>query len=253
MLAEVSGVRIRYEIDGVGPAVILLHGWGGALDSMRPVIHCLSRGFQVIALDLPGFGQSTLPSSTWGVHDYAQCVAEFLGAIECPGAHVVGHSFGGRVGICLAVDRPSVVDRLVLIDSSGIQPARTWQYHFNVRSMKIARGALRLIPAVDLRARALAWLYRSVGSSDYRTAGPIRNIMVRVINEDLRPILSSVHARSLLIWGEKDLDVPVAHGEIMAREIPDARLEILPGAGHFAYMDRLPQCCQLIRDFLKEA
>lgn len=253
MQAEINGVRIRYEIDGAGPAVVLLHGWGGALDSMRPIVHCLRRSFQVVALDLPGFGQSTLPSATWSDHDYAQCVAEFLAAIDCPRAHIVGHSFGGRVGICLAVDRSSVVDRLVLIDSSGIKPPRTWQYHARVRGMKAARRVLQLIPAAGPRDRALAWLYGSLGSSDYRSAGPLRNIFVRVVNEDLRPILPSVRAPSLVIWGEKDLDVPVSDGQTMAREIPRARLEVLAGAGHFAYLDRLPQCCQLIRDFLKES
>ncbi len=253
MQAEINGVRIRYEIDGVGPPVVLLHGWGGTLDSMRPLSHCLRRSFQVVALDLPGFGQSTLPGATWSDHDYAQCVAGFLSALGCPRAHVVGHSFGGRVGICLAVDRPAVVDRLVLIDSSGIKPPRTWQYHVRVRSMKIARKSLQLIPSAGMRDRALSWLYRSFGSTDYREAGPMRSILVRTVNEDLRPILSSVQAPSLLIWGEKDLDAPVTDGKVMAREIPGARLEVLAGAGHFAYLNRLPQCCQLIRDFLKES
>jgi pimeloyl-ACP methyl ester carboxylesterase len=253
MQAEVNGLQIRYETTGQGEPVLLLHGWGGTRDSLRPLTHCLSRSFQVIAPDLPGFGDSTLPPTTWGDHDYAQCLAAFLTAIDCEHAHIVGHSFGGRVAICLATDCPSLVDRLVLIASSGIRMPRSWQYDVRVRSMKIARQALQRIPAPGARERALAWLYRSMGSSDYRDAGAMRSILVRAVNEDLRLVLPSVRAPSLLIWGEQDSDAPVAHAEIMAQAIPGARLEILPGAGHFVYMDRLPQCCQLIRDFLKES
>ena len=76
----------------------------------------------------------------------------------------------------------------------------------------------------------------------------------RPCNIGLTPstLLPDIKANTLLVWGENDRDVPVSDGQIMAQEIPHSRLEVLSGAGHFSYMDRLPGFCQLVRDFLKE-
>ena len=252
MLLSVDGLTINYESAGSGAPVVILHGWGGTLDSVRPIFHCLSRSHQAFVLDLPGFGESPQPSSTWGTSEYANRVGGFMDAVGCPQAHILGHSFGGRIAIVLAAQDPERVDRLVLVDSAGIRPTRTWRYHARAKLTKAARSALRLLPVPRLREAVMNQVYGLLGSADYRNAGPMRDIFVRVVNEDLAPLLPAIRARSLLVWGEEDQDVPLAQGEIMAREIPGARLEVLSGAGHFSYIDRLPRFCQLVRDFLKE-
>lgn len=251
MYLEIEGLRTRYEAVGSGSPVVLLHGWGATLDAMRPIVHCLARDHQVLALDLPGFGESARPTDAWGCHEYARWLAGFMAAAGCARAAVLGHSFGGRVAICLAAERPERVDRLVLVDSAGVPPTRNRRHHLRVSVFRTLRRMVQAAP-LPWRERLQERLLGRFGSSDYRSAGPMRAIMVRVVNEDLRPLLASIQAPALLVWGENDRDVPVSDGRVMAAGIRDSRLEVLSGAGHFAYMDCLPQFCRLVGDFLKD-
>ena len=252
MFAEVDGITTRYEKVGSGSPVIVLHGWGGAIESVRPIIQCLSRTHTAYALDFPGFGQSKQPPADWGIFDYAEWVGTFMDIIQCPQAHLIGHSFGGRVAIVLAAQHSHRINRLILVDSAGIRSPRTWRHHLRVNLFKGTRGLSRLIPVPRWQEAALKQMYAIFGSTDYRDAGPMRGIFVRVVNEDLQALLPAIQAASLLIWGENDGDVPLSHGEIMAREMPNAHLEVLSGAGHFSYLDRLPKFCRLVQDFLEE-
>ena len=70
------------------------------------------------------------------------------------------------------------------------------------------------------------------------------------MNQNLRPLLPKIQASTLLIWGENDTDTPISFGEIMKEEIPDAGLVILKDAGHFSYLDQLPQFCEIVGNFL---
>ena len=252
MRLTIGAITSRYEEVGSGPPVIILHGWGGTIESVKPIVQCLGRDYTTFALDFPGFGESTQPPDTWGVQDYAGWLIDAMDRLGCERAHILGHSFGGRVGIALAARFPARVERLILVDAAGIRPALGTAVRLRVRAFKGLRSLLGVIPIPAWRERALTRLRTSFGSADYREANAMRAIFVRVVNEDLRPLLPAIEVPTLLVWGERDEDVPVAYGRLMAEEIPDARLEVLPGAGHFSYMDRLPQFCRVVRDFLRE-
>ena len=160
--------------------------------------------------------------------------------------------FWGRVAIVLAAQHPDLVDRLALVDCAGLKPKQTLRSQFRIRLFKTLRKAVPLVPTLRWRESFRTTLYSHFGSADYKDAGAMRPIFVRVVNQDLRALLPNIQAATLLVWGEKDEDVPVTNGMIMAQEIPDARLEILAGAGHFSYLDRLPKFCQLAQDFFQE-
>jgi pimeloyl-ACP methyl ester carboxylesterase len=89
-----------------------------------------------------------------------------------------------------------------------------------------------------------------IGSRDYRSAGRMRPILVKVVNEDLRGILPSIRVPTLIIWGDRDQEVPRSSMETMARGIRGSRLEILQGAGHFPFVDRPDRFNNLVNDFL---
>ncbi len=250
MFVDVAGIKARYEKIGIGSPVAILHGWGVNIESINPIMQCLSQTHTVFALDLPGFGQTSQPPADWGVFDYAGWVVDFMDVVGCPCADFIGHSFGGSVAIVLASQHAQRLSRLVLVDSAGIRPQKTWWYRLRVRIFKTTRTVLKLIPIASWRQRIQDILYTVFGSADYRNAGAMRAIFVRVVNEDLRCFLPAIKAPTLVIWGENDRDVPVSHGQIMAQEIPNAQLEVLTGAGHYSYLDRLPQFCRLVREFL---
>lgn len=245
--AEVGGLRVAYrDVGSAGERLplVLLHGWGASLDVMAGVRDGLAADFRVLSFDLPGFGESSPPPAAWGSDDYARLLLAALDALGVERAHLVGHSFGGKVAIRMAVERPERLGRLVLVDSAGIRPMRTLGYHARVAAY---RGARRLVGSTPLRG----WLEARVGSTDYRAAGTLRPTLVRSVNEDLRPLLPRVAAPTLLVWGERDEDTPLENGQLMERLIPNAGLVVFAGAGHFAFGDDLPRFCWLVTNFLK--
>jgi pimeloyl-ACP methyl ester carboxylesterase len=242
-----GGQEARIYDGGDGPVVVVLHGWGGRIESMAPVLDCLRSSFRVIAFDLPGFGKTPLPRGVWGTPDYAAFVRDALTGLNVTKAHFVGHSFGAKTSLYLAATHQDLVDKLVLVGSSGLRTPPSMKARFKRGVSKGARAAGRL---GDPGRKVRDAVYRRIASADYRDAGPLRPILVRVVNEDLERMLPRVAASTLLVWGSNDDAVPVAHARTMERLIPDAGLVLFEGAGHFAYLDEPDRFCRIVRHFL---
>lgn len=233
--------------------VVLLHGWGGSIQSMRPISQYLAPAHAVYALDFPGFGASDQPPVAWGVGDYLGLLLEWLDALQIPRATFLGHSFGGRVAIMLAAKYPERVKRLILVDSAGIRPKRTTRYYARTYFYKTAKRVIALPGIRRWQPQLRKRLLKLLGAEDYgnTTPGPMQGTFIRVVNEDLRPLLKQITAPSLLIWGSEDQDTPLSDGKMMEEEIPDAGLVVFQGAGHFSYLDCFPQFCAVISSFLR--
>lgn len=245
---EINSLNISYQVAGEGDIVLLLHGWGGEAASFQPVFEWLVQSHKVYALDLPGFGKSQIPPTAWDTSDYARFVTAFLEKFSIPKAHLIGHSFGGRISIILSAEHPEKVDKLILIDSAGIKPRRTVKYSLRVGVAKIGKLMRRFGRYGNSFANAVS---QRTGSKDYQNAGEMRATLVKVVNQDLRALLPRIAASTLLIWGENDKDTPVSFGHIMEKEIPDAGLVVLKEAGHFSYLDKFPQFCRIVASFLQ--
>jgi pimeloyl-ACP methyl ester carboxylesterase len=249
-MLQIDGLTVRAQVGGQGPPVLLLHGWGGAIESFAPVLNDLHQSYTVIAFDLPGFGQSSLPPATWGSADYAHLTLQICERLRLDRPHLIGHSFGGQVAIQFAAAAPERLGKLVLVCSAGIRTRPAL-------SVRLKRTAARLGKWLGtygggMGEKARAAIYRRVQSRDYASAGPMRPTLVRVISEDLTPLLPRIVAPTLLLWGAQDRDVPVVAGQVMARLIPTAQLTVLEHAGHFAYLDQFDRFRLLVRRFLRE-
>jgi pimeloyl-ACP methyl ester carboxylesterase len=244
---EVGGRATRVLDRGEGPAIVVLHGWGGRIESMAPVLSCLAGRARVLALDLVGFGGADMPDGAWGTPDHAAFVHDLLRARGVGRAHFVGHSFGAKTSLYLAATRSELVDKLVLVGSSGLRS----DPGVAVRARRAAARAGRALGHLGQPGRrARAAIYRRVASDDYRAAGPLRPMLVRVVNEDLRHLLPLVNSPTLLVWGTEDEAVPLEHARAMERLIPDAGLVLFEGAGHFVYLDEPERFCRVVRHFL---
>ncbi|MDQ4143141.1 MAG: alpha/beta hydrolase [Actinomycetota bacterium] len=244
---EVRGQKTRLLDAGEGKPVVVLHGWGGRIESMAPVVDCLLTRFRVLAFDLPGFGESPIPPTVWGTPDYALYARDVLLEAGVRKAHFIGHSFGAKTSLFLAAEHPGAVDKLVLVASSGLRRAPS----FAARAKRLAsRGARAAGRLGEPGRRVRSFVYRHVASSDYREAGALRPILVKAVNEDLSSLLSSVPASTLLVWGTEDDVVPLEHARAMERLIPDAGLVLLEGAGHFPHLDAADAFCRIVRHFL---
>jgi len=249
-MVEVSGQKARVLDEGNGPAVVVLHGWGGRIESMTPVIRCLGSRHRVIAVDLPGFGDSPLPVGTWGTSDYATFIHDLLAEREVTKAHFVGHSFGAKVSFYIATVYADEVDRLVLVGSPGLRTPPSPRARLKRGASRLGRAAGNLGPPGKAIQQAV---YRRVASSDYQEAGELRPILVRVVNEDFRDLFARIKAPTLLVWGSEDDAAPLAHGKEMEKLIPDAGLVVFEGAGHFAYLDDSERFCRIVTHFFGES
>ncbi|MFQ6058784.1 MAG: alpha/beta fold hydrolase [Anaerolineae bacterium] len=230
----VDGIALTYKLAGDGRPLLILHGWGSSSDAWVEVQGNLARqGYRVCVPDLPGFGKSCPPPRPWGVGDYARFVANVAHRLDMDGFFLVGHSFGGRIGIRLATLHPERVLGLVLCASAGIKPKRTLKHRAFWALAKGGHALLSLPLLNNLREPARKGLYLLVGERDYyRAQGVMRETMKKVIEEDLKPDLGKIAVPTLIVWGDSDRVTPLSDAHIMKEEIPNAALEIVEGAGH---------------------
>ena len=208
------------------PKVLALHGWGRDGADFTEVLD----GMAALAPDLPGFGSSPPPAQVWGADQYARQLIPIVEETETP-IVVVGHSFGGRVAVCLAARRPELVAGLILSGAPLVGAARRSRPRLSYRLIRWGRNR-GLISEARLEA-----LRRQSGSRDYRAArGVMRDVLVKVVNESYEGQLDALSLPVDLIWGAEDLEAPVAKVHAAERRLREAgcavRLEIVPGVGH---------------------
>ena len=223
--------------------VLLLHGWGGSLNSFRGLEDFLiSKNYSVINVDFPGFGNSQNPLENYCLADYAKIIVEMLDFLNLKRVSVVSHSFGGRVAIKLA-SSSDYIQKLILVDSAGIKP------RFNL--VKFAKQKkykfLKCLKSKNLIKKDLS----NYGSADYKAVPDnIKPVFVRVVNEDLTPVLKDISCETLLIWGDKDESTPLYMAKKMNKLIKKSALITFKNSGHFSYLDNHYQFCLIVDSFL---
>jgi pimeloyl-ACP methyl ester carboxylesterase len=249
----INGIETAHLTGGSGPSVLLLHGWGAHAGLMWPLASALmQRGYHVLVPDMPGFGESALPPAVWTVYDYANFVCAYLDAQQVEQVHLIGHSFGGRLGLILGAEQATRIHKMVLIDAAGIKPQSNGNSSFRLKTYKAVRDGLANVGLKGLSDGLREWYTDRYGSADYKNAGPLRETFVKVVNEDLLPYASRVKPSTLLLWGEADADTPLWMAKQLESTIPDAGLHTFPGAGHYSYLERLPDTTRIIDFFFRQ-
>lgn len=229
---------VRYLDLGAGPVVLLLHGWGTSAAHLGVIINELTPHYRVIAPDLPGFGGSEPPREAWSVENYAYFLKDFLKKLGVESVHaIIGHSFGGRLAIVLAGRDILKTKKVILVDAAGVKHSTSLRNRAYKAVAKAGKGISQL-PGLRRHANRLRKrLYESAGSVDYITAGVMKEVFVKVINEDLVVDASKITVPTLLIYGANDEDTPVADAEVLHWAIEGSELVVVPEAGHFVYLD----------------
>lgn len=225
------------------PLVVVLHGWGSSASVMRGFAATLSDRFRVLTLDLPGHGNAPDPTRPADMETHARAVSAL---IERHGgsAHLIGHSNGGRIGMYMA-SRPAYADRvrsLSLTSPSGVRRPRGPKYYFRRWTAIALKAPFNILPA-RLREGGLDWLrhslvWRLLGSSDYRSLeGPMRETFVQLVNTYVENDLAKIRVPTLLFWGDQDEAIVRPQIDRLVQDIPDCGLVVLPGAGHYGFLD----------------
>lgn len=223
MLTSLADGRLLADKTGnTPPAVVALHGWQRSGADFASIVS----GLDAVAPHLPGGSTAAEPpAAPLGSPEYAELVAD---AIRPFGPVViVAHSFGGRVAVHLAAKHPELVRGLVLTGVPLVKPEGTRKPALGFRVIK-RLAAMGLVSQKRLEAER-----RKRGSSDYNAAtGVVRDIFVRLVNEDYREPMAAITVPVRMVWGENDDQAPVATGEAASRLIPGAAFRVVASGGH---------------------
>jgi pimeloyl-ACP methyl ester carboxylesterase len=268
----IHGHRRAYVKAGSGPALLLLHGLGCDHTTWLPVIDALSRRYTVIAPDLLGHGASDKPRADYSVGGFANGMRDLLTVLGVDTATVVGHSFGGGVAMQFAYQFPERTERLVLVGSGGLGPevsaairAITTTGFYQVMSLltlpgvrQVGMAGLRVLSRTGIKEfrdfDEVAGIYESFRDPAGRAA--IRHVVRAVV--DWQGQIVTMADRAYLtqampmcvIWGEDDRVIPVSHADHAATLAPDARIELIPNAGHFPHKDHPQRFVKILNDFI---
>lgn len=244
----VEDLLISYSITGDSlPTLVFLHGWGSNKNVWDRVIENFSQDFRCLAIDLPGFGKSQMPSKTLSVHDYSRIINKLLDKLDLGELVLIGHSFGGAISIVLSSINEVRIRKLILVDSSGIRLKRE-------KFAVVALGARILSPLFKpkfmqgLRRK----VYKFIGNEDYLDSGELRSTYLKVIEEDISDNLCRIDLPTLIVWGESDKDTPLWMAEKMKKDIDGSKLHIFPKSGHYSFLENLDEFVNILRNFLGE-
>jgi pimeloyl-ACP methyl ester carboxylesterase len=258
---------------GSGPAVVFIHGLSGCWQNWLEQLPLFARDHRVIAVDLPGFGQSEMPAEEISITGYADAIDELMGELGLEEARIVGNSMGGFIGAELAINHPQRVERLVLVAAAGlsIESIRTQRTTgLRHRAENIVFFSLGHVASrshqVALRPRLRHALLLLVAAHPQKLPGPLAaqqvlgsgkpgfsDALEAMCRYPLRDRLEKIACPTLIVWGDKDILVPVKDAAIFEQLIPDSRKIIYEDTGHVSMMERPERFNSDVKAFLDEA
>ncbi|MFP4554567.1 MAG: alpha/beta fold hydrolase [Actinomycetota bacterium] len=269
---RIHGHDVTYRMAGDGPVVVLIHGIAGSSTTWRAVMPALAERYTVIAPDLLGHGESSKPRGDYSLGAYASGIRDLLAVLDLGAATVIGHSLGGGIAMQFAYQFPERVQRLVLVASGGLGK----EVSPLVKAVTLP-GAEYVVPLLlhrkirELGERPGAWAH-SIGLRPTDTMSEIwrsyttlterrgQQAFIHTVRSviDVAGQRVSAHDRlylaealpTMIVWGDRDRIIPVDHAYQTAEAIPNARLEILEGAGHFLPWRNADRFLPLLEDFL---
>jgi pimeloyl-ACP methyl ester carboxylesterase len=270
---QVQGRWMNVVDMGSGPPVIFIHGLSGCWQNWLEQLPLFARDHRVIAVDLPGFGQSEMPVEEISISGYADAVDELMAKLDIEAARIVGNSMGGFIGAEMAIQHPGRVERLVLVAAAGlsIESIRTQRTkglrHRGENIVFFSLGHLAaLSDQVALRPRLRHAILMLVAAHPQKLPGPLAaqqvlgsgkpgfsDALEAMCRYPLRDRLEKIGCPTLIVWGDKDLLVPVKDADIFEQLIPDSRKIIYKDTGHVSMMERPARFNSDVKAFLDEA
>ncbi len=216
--------------------LIFLHGWQHNGKSFLSLIPHLYRKYTIYMLDMPGFGKSQFNPSLRNSCHYADLIYLWIKRRKISNVVLIGHSFGGKVASLVASRSPQLLKGLILISSSGI-PHPRFYYPF-----------LPFLKKVSFFRKFRELLL----SRDYKEAGVMLPVFKNIVKEDLRSDFTKIEIPTLILWGEKDKELPVKDAYLINSLIRNSSVKVIKNAGHFPFIDNPQKVAYLIDSFVKK-
>ena len=271
-LVTIHGNAVAYRRAGEGPVLLLLHGIAGSSETWVPAMRLLQRDYTVLAPDLLGHGASDKPPSDYSLGNYAAGMRDLLDVLEIERATVVGQSYGGGVAMQFAYQFPEQCERLVLVDAGGLGREVSWLLRLvTLPGAEYVLPAIFMAPVRDCGNAILSFLKdRGVqavrGAEMWRSFASLtdpanRSAFVRTMRAVVDPGGQSVSAMdrlylaqampTLIVWGDRDKIIPLNHAYRAHEAMPQSRLEIMHGVGHFPHVEEPFRFVEILTGFLR--
>jgi pimeloyl-ACP methyl ester carboxylesterase len=230
MELTVNGIKTHYEVFGKGKPFLILHGWGSNSERWMEVAKLISeKGYKVIVPDLPGFGKSEMLKNPWTANQYVNWTDAFILELKLGEFYLLGHSFGGALASKMAIKHAQDMKGLFLVAAAVVRTKTTGKK----ASAGVAKlvGIFSFMPGYKLFRKAV---YKFIlRRSDYAYVdGVMKQTYLNVIGDDVSFQMPFIKVPTVVIWGDKDQSTPFTEGQFIQKEIKNAILEVIPGAGH---------------------
>lgn len=267
---EVEGRPVHYVDLGSGdaPPVVFVHGLGGNWQNWLENLPRIAQDRRALALDLPGFGESPMPASDISIPGYARTVEAWLDRLGVGHAVLVGNSMGGFVAAEVAIAYPARVERLSLVAAAGISITHLRRRPtMTVARIGVAVGAVtaarrrEIIARERLRHLAMSTVFRHPGRMRPDVLYEVLqgsgkpgffNALDALTSYDFRDRLSGIDCPTLIVWGRKDMLVPVKDADEFERLIPRSREVLMDDTGHVPMLERPNAFNECLVEFLAE-
>jgi pimeloyl-ACP methyl ester carboxylesterase len=265
---ELPGAEVNYVEIGEGEPILFVHGVSGSWQNWLENLPHFGAGHRAIALDLPGFGASPMPSWEIDMPAYARLLGDFCEKLGVEGATLVGNSMGGFIAVEAATANPDRFERLVLVAAAGIlntwnpearATATAWAWkqfgpHMARRGREIVSRprARELVfrPFLRYPGRLREDLLAEQIEAGLTKADGFGDALQALIRHDIRDRLGEIEMPTLIVWGLSDRVIPVAAAISYHRRIPHSRLEIFERTGHVPQLERPLRFNALLDEFL---
>lgn len=260
--ANLSGLKIRYLESGKehDRHILFIHGLGSSADRWARIPYALSANFHTLSLDLPGFGKSDKPAKmNYTIENFRDTILDFINdlAINDGKTSIVGHSLGGYIAAEVTMKNKNQIERLVLVDSSGMLKKPTplleeyLQASINPTSDNVRKVFEQMVAEPSRVPSKLveSFITRiNLPNAKYAFKSTLQNSTNTQIGLERLKLIDDVP--TLIIWGIKDQVIPLEHSEIFKEFIPKSHTEIIQDAGHAPFAEKPDQVCEILLNFL---
>jgi len=253
---QIDGLRIHCKESGEieSPRLLLIHGLGGSIESWEEIFDELSKSFHILAVDLPGCGQSDKPELQYTIDYFAEFICRFMESTGFQSSTLVGHSMGGMISIKTYLRCPEKVEALVLIDAAGLSETAAKKIReymedgWNMDRLKKFYRECVLGRLGELDETRLEESLRMLEDPGFRRAyfSSLNAISKPLSPEDLK----AIKVPTLIIWGSDDKLTPLEDGIKLHQAVAGSRFVVIEGAGHSPHSEAPKQVVQEIRDFI---
>ncbi|QOD60333.1 alpha/beta hydrolase [Polaribacter haliotis] len=266
---EIDGMQVHYKDEGTGFPIVLVHGTGSSLHTWNSWTKELTKNYRVIRMDLPAFGiTGPNKNADYSIKSYTKFLSDFLNKMNFSKFYLAGNSLGGNIAWNYTAENPDKVEKLILVDASGLPTNKPQPWIFKMAKTPIINSMFLYFTPKFVIKQNMEQVYADDSKITDSLITRYHKMALRVGNReafidrakiDFKPTekantdkLKSIQTQTLLIWGAQDTWIPLDNGKRMNRILPNSKLVVLENSGHVPMEENPKESLNILKEFLDE-